>query len=40
MSYLIVAVAGVVLAFFLGIVVGIADCKRRFDIPKGEMPIT
>lgn len=35
MIYLIVALVGVVFAFFLGIVVGIADCKRTFKIPKG-----
>lgn len=25
---------------YLGIVVGIKDCKRRFNIPFGEQPTT
>ena len=24
--------------FIFGVIVGIVDCKRRFGIPKGEMP--
>ena len=35
MIYLLVLVVFAVVIFYLGIVVGIADCKRTFNIPKG-----
>ena len=36
----LVAVVAMLMAFAFGIIVGIKDCKRRFNIPAGELPIT
>lgn len=37
MVYLIFAFAGLVITFYGGVIMGIADCKRQFGIPKGAV---
>lgn len=37
MVYIICGIL-VILAFYGGVITGIADCKRRFGIPKGVTP--
>lgn len=38
--FLLVVFVWTLFSFGFGIVVGIKDCKRRFNIPLGEMPVT
>lgn len=36
---ILVAAAALVIAFYAGALFGIADCKRRFSIPKGALGV-
>lgn len=37
MVYLALVFVGLVIAFYGGVIVGIADCKRQYGIPKGAV---
>lgn len=36
--YLLVAIVALLLAFYGGVVLGVADCKRSYCIPRHVMP--
>lgn len=38
--YVLLLGVSVLFAFYAGIIMGIKETKRRFNIPKGEMPTT
>ena len=37
--FILCALVVLVLVFYAGIIVGIADCKRRFQVPKGAVGV-
>lgn len=39
MNLFFIILVAIVLAFYIGIIVGIADCKRRFQVPKGAVGV-